>query len=148
MAEAFEPSAEPIWILLDGGVERAIPHTELQAGHIVVASAGNTIPCDGTIQRGFARIDQHALTGELEPVDKDEGDRVFASSLVIEARILILAEHTGPEVLASQVVHILTKVSDYRSLVKSRANCSSMPASVRPTSPPVPEQSCSGRSSR
>ena len=44
---------------------------KLQVGDIVVVNAGEIIPVDGIIIEGMGSIDQHKLTGEAQPAEKN-----------------------------------------------------------------------------
>ncbi|QLA17255.1 potassium-transporting ATPase subunit KdpB [Desulfolutivibrio sulfoxidireducens] len=45
----------------------------LRRGDVVLASAGDTIPCDGEILEGIASVDESAITGESAPVIREAG---------------------------------------------------------------------------
>ena len=51
-------------------LEIELPIEALRAGDRVKVSAGQPVPVDGTIQHGTAIIDQRALTGEAQPVER------------------------------------------------------------------------------
>ena len=40
-------------------------------------------------------IDQHALTGESTPAEKGVGDRVFASTVLVAGKILVVGGEVG-----------------------------------------------------
>jgi len=101
-----------IWILKDG-IEVEIPFEQLQTGDIVVVNAGEQIPADGIIIRGSASVDQHILTGESQPVEKDIDDRVFAATLMISGRIYIRVEKAGQETVAAKICEILENTADF-----------------------------------
>jgi cation transport ATPase len=56
---------------------------------------GEQILVDGWILEGAAQIDERNLTGETIPVFCAQGQAVYASTLVIDGKICIVAEHTG-----------------------------------------------------
>ncbi|HKD77983.1 MAG TPA: potassium-transporting ATPase subunit KdpB, partial [Ktedonobacterales bacterium] len=55
-----------------GAIER-ISSAKLRAGDIVLVSAGEHIPSDGTILEGVASVDESAITGESAPVIREAG---------------------------------------------------------------------------
>lgn len=102
------------------GVEVEVPLATLQVGDIIVVTAGETIPVDGIITVGMASIDQHILTGESQPTEKEVGDQVFASTVILSGRIDIRVEKTGEETTTAKIAEILTHTADFKSSVQSR----------------------------
>jgi len=71
---------------------RELPASELQRGDIVVITAGEVIPGDGTVIEGIASVDESAITGESAPVIREAGgDRsaVTGGTRVLSDRIVV-----------------------------------------------------------
>ncbi|MBP2170345.1 K+-transporting ATPase ATPase B chain [Erwinia toletana] len=71
----------------------SVPAESLRKGDIVLASAGDIIPCDGEVIEGGASVDESAITGESAPVIRESGGdfasvtggtRVLSDWLVIQ----------------------------------------------------------------
>ncbi len=84
-----------------------------------MVNAGEVVPIDGLIHSGIASIDQHILTGELQPIEKKRGDSVFAGTVVLEGKIQIKVEKTGKETVAAQIGNILDKTADFKTSMQS-----------------------------
>ncbi len=108
-----------VWLSKDD-IEIQIPFKELRLNDIIVVSAGETIPIDGVITDGHANIDQHMLTGELQPAEKGCNDEVLAATIVLSGKIYIRVEKSGAETVASQINKTLTNMSDYKSTLQTR----------------------------
>ena len=108
-----------VWIEREG-VEVEIPFETLSVGDMVVVHAGQTICVDGIITGGVASIDERALTGESQPVEKSVGERVFASTILLSGRISIQVEKAGRDTVAAQIGDILNSTADFKSSVLSR----------------------------
>ncbi len=54
---------------------------ELAPGDLVLVRPGERLPMDGAVVRGRSSIDQSPITGESIPVEKGEGDTVFAGTI-------------------------------------------------------------------
>jgi K+-transporting ATPase ATPase B chain len=80
---------ETVAHLKDG---REVSASELQKGDIVVVTAGEAIPGDGTVIEGIASVDESAITGESAPVIREAGgDRsaVTGGTRVLSDRIVV-----------------------------------------------------------
>lgn len=124
----FEYQSQNVWVLHDDPQTRSghrleveIPFDTLQIGDTVVVNVGQMIPIDGLITHGYASIDQRILTGESQPAEKEVGDEVFASTIVIEGRICIRVERVGSETVAAQIGDLLRSTTDFKSSVQSKA---------------------------
>jgi Cu2+-exporting ATPase len=114
----FGKQPRTVWVI-SNGVELEIPFSQLKTQDIIVINAGETIPIDGLIHSGIASIDQHVLTGELQPMAKGVGNSVFAGTVVLEGQIHIQVEKTGQETVAAQIGNILEKTADFKATMQS-----------------------------
>jgi K+-transporting ATPase ATPase B chain len=81
--------SETVAHLKDG---REVPASELRRGDVVVVSAGEIIPGDGTVIEGIASVNESAITGESAPVIREAGgDRsaVTGGTTVLSDRIVV-----------------------------------------------------------
>jgi Cu+-exporting ATPase len=93
--------------VLRDGKEFDVPLTEIAIAEQVVIRPGERIPVDGQIVSGATSVDQSALTGESLPVDKKEGDQVFAGTLNQFGSVLVAVEKVGAETAFGQVVQMV-----------------------------------------
>ena len=87
----------------DGSLEHC-PIAEARAGDLIEAHTGEKIAVDGTVRSGSAVVDQSAITGEFVPVERHEGDEVFAGTVVKNGNIRIEARKVGDETVVSRIV--------------------------------------------
>jgi potassium-transporting ATPase ATP-binding subunit len=81
--------SETVAHLKDG---REVPASELRRGDVVVVTAGEIIPGDGTVIEGIASVNESAITGESAPVIREAGgDRsaVTGGTTVLSDRIVV-----------------------------------------------------------
>jgi Cu2+-exporting ATPase len=107
------------WVVRDGQKIR-VSVAEIQLGETVVAYPGERIAVDGTVLEGKALVDQAMLTGESVPVEKEEGNPVFASTVVREGKLYVRADRIGSETEAAQILRLVegapmreTKIQNY-----------------------------------
>lgn len=120
LADLFGGQVDTVWVLVDGQ-EVETPVAQVESGDTVVVQAGQMVPVDGAITQGAATIDQHTLTGESQPVEKDVGDSVLASTIVLSGRICIAVQKAGDATVAAQIGEMLTHTDDFKQLLHSRS---------------------------
>ncbi|MEM7538635.1 MAG: heavy metal translocating P-type ATPase [Chloroflexota bacterium] len=108
------------WVKVDD-IDVKIAVEQLKQGDIVLVGAGGVIPVDGTIIAGIAAIDQHILTGEAQQAEKEVGDQVFASTIVLSGNISIKVEKAGQETTVARIGQILNDTIDFKSEAHLRA---------------------------
>jgi Cu2+-exporting ATPase len=119
LINVFGVPPSKVWLRKDG-VEISVDFTGIKPGDILVVSAGEIIPADGTVQEGMATVDQHILTGESQPLEKAEGDKVFASTLMLTGRIYVLIEKAGRDTVAAKIGTILNNTQEYKNTLITR----------------------------
>ncbi len=110
----FHDLPHTVWMVRDG-IEIEVPLKSIRQGDTIVLHGGKIVPVDGVIIEGFAGIDQQALTGEAQIVEKLPGDVVFANTILINGRIIIKVEKSGTETTANQIAEIMFKSINYKS---------------------------------
>lgn len=79
LAQVYGAKPRTAWMLVRG-MEVEVPLEDVQVGDVVVVSAGEMIPVEGTA----------ALSAfESRPIPKGPGDHVFATTRVLSGRIII-----------------------------------------------------------
>ncbi|MGB0386868.1 MAG: heavy metal translocating P-type ATPase [Ardenticatenaceae bacterium] len=120
LSNLFGEQPRSVWVLTHDEVEVEIPFEALHSGDTIIVSAGQMIPVDGIIERGAAKIDQHKLTGESQPIEKGVGEPVLASTLVLAGKLYIQVEKTGHQTVAMQIGQLLEETADFKNSVQSR----------------------------
>lgn len=117
VAHLYREMPKTVWQLVDG-VEIETPLADIKAGDVIIVNSGSVIPVDGVIQDGNALIDQQALTGESQPAEREDGDAVFANTIVIAGRLLIRVERSGDETTSAQISEMLLNSVSFKSGVQ------------------------------
>ena len=98
-------------------IELQVHFHDLQVGDQVKVNAGEVILVDGQIMAGLGQIDQHILTGESQPVDKESGDSVFASTLLLSGWLTIEVMTAGEHTVAAKISQILNETQSYKDTI-------------------------------
>lgn len=101
-------------IRLDGR-EVEVPVESLELNSIVIARPGTRLPVDGLILSGRSAIDQSPVTGESMPVDKVEGDKVFAGSLNGEGALEIQVTRLAKDSTLARVAQMVEQAQAQKS---------------------------------
>lgn len=119
LSNLFGEQNRSAWVLQDG-VEVEVPFDEVKVGDIVVVSAGEMIPVDGTVLHGIGSVDQRMLTGESQPVEKGVGESVFAATTLLSGHLQITVEKAGADAVAAQIGEIWSRTADYKTSIETR----------------------------
>jgi Cu+-exporting ATPase len=79
----------------------------VKEGDLVLVNNGDSIPVDGKIFSGEARIDEHMITGESLPAHKAEGDDVVGGTLLVDGNIRIKATTVGRASVLSNIIRLV-----------------------------------------
>lgn len=119
LANIFSQQPRVVWVERHG-VEIQLPFEALKRGDIVVVEAGESILADGVVVSGYASVDQHMLTGESIPLEREAGDQVFAATLVLSGKIRIQVEQAGQDTISAQIREMLAHTATYKPTVQLR----------------------------
>ena len=90
--------------ITDTGAEEEVPVAALHAGNLLQIRPGEKIPVDGIVQNGTSWVDESMLSGESLPVEKKNGDKVFAGTLNQKGAFTLKATNIGEATLLGQIV--------------------------------------------
>ena len=93
-----------VWRVKDDGSLERIAIAQARAGDLIEVHTGEKIAVDGTVRSGTAVVDQSAITGEFVPVERHDGDEVFAGTVVKNGNIRVEARKVGDETVVSRIV--------------------------------------------
>jgi Cu2+-exporting ATPase len=119
LVSVFGKQPRTAFLHLDG-VDIEVPLDEIKPGDVIAVHTGEVIPVDGVVCEGQALVDQHMLTGEFVPAEKESGSPVFALTLVIGGRLLITVERAGKETTSAKISTILNETATFRLTAQSK----------------------------
>jgi Cd2+/Zn2+-exporting ATPase len=88
---------------------------DVQVGDILVVRPGEKIPLDGVVINGVSTVDQAAITGESLPVNKTEGDEVFAATLNEEGYLEVRITKKSDETVLSKIIKLVKESQKRKS---------------------------------
>jgi Cd2+/Zn2+-exporting ATPase len=117
LLELTPPMAERI---LPDGKTQSVPASEVRRADRILIRAGETIPVDGTISSGRSSVDQKTITGESEPVLREQGDPVFAGTINGDGTLEVMASGSVGDALVSRVVALVKSAQAKRAPIERR----------------------------
>ena len=102
--------------------EQVVPIRSVTLGDIVIVRPGERIPADGTVIFGSSSIDEAMLTGESEPVSKEEGSLVCAGTIngqgVLRVEVTGLLNNTA----LGRIIHLVEQAQSSKAPIQSIAD--------------------------
>jgi len=89
------------------GKEEEVPSKELEIGDVIRVRPGDNIAADGQIISGSSSINQANITGESLPVDKKDGDDVFAGTINLTGVLEIRVSRAGTDTTLGKVRELI-----------------------------------------
>ncbi len=80
---------------------------DIGLGETLIVRPGERIALDGTVLEGSSAIDESPITGESVPVEKREGDPVYAGSLATTGLIEVRVTATSRDTTLARVVYLV-----------------------------------------
>ncbi|NOT28611.1 MAG: cadmium-translocating P-type ATPase [Acidobacteria bacterium] len=101
------------------GVEHRIPVEQVHVGDEVLIKPGEKLPLDGVVVAGHSEVNEAPLTGESVPVDRSQGDEVFAGTInghgALDVRVTRLVRDTR----VARILHLVEAAQATRAPVQS-----------------------------
>jgi len=105
----------------DGRIER-IAIAQIKIGDVVIITAGERLPTDGTVVGGSTSVDESMLTGESMPVHKQAGDRVYAGTHNIEGMLKVRTAAAGTGTQLAEIVRLTRQAQGSKAPIQRTAD--------------------------
>jgi Cd2+/Zn2+-exporting ATPase len=93
--------------LVANGVREDVPVREIAVGDVVLVRPGSRLPVDGVVVAGSSAVDESPITGESMPIEKGEGDEVYAGSINQTGALHVRATKAYEDTALARIVHLV-----------------------------------------
>ena len=107
--------APDVAVVLRDGVQVEVPAAEVRTGETVLVKNGAKVPVDGTVSGGSGALDEASITGESIPVEKTEGDQVFAGTVSTGGFLQVVATGVGADTTLARIIHRVEEAQDAKA---------------------------------
>lgn len=100
------------------GVEKEIPISEVKPGYRILVRPGEKIPVDGEVMSGASFVDESMISGEPVPVQKEQGDDVFAGTINQKGSFQFEARKVGGDTVLAQIIKMVQQAQGSKAPVQ------------------------------
>lgn len=87
--------------------EERIMVDDVKVGDIIIVRPGERISLDGKVVKGYSTINQSPITGESIPIEKVEGDEVYAGTINGEGSLEVEVIHLSRDSTLAGIIHLI-----------------------------------------
>lgn len=107
--------APPMVLVRDAAGERAIDIEQVAPGALMIVKPGEKIALDGIVRNGRSDVNQAPITGESLPVEKLEGDEVFAGTINGHGALTVAVTRRRADTTLARIVHLVESAQAKRA---------------------------------
>ncbi len=97
------------------GKEVILPVEEVEVSDSIIIRPGEKIPLDGRVIGGSSSVDQSPITGESIPIEKREGDDVFAGTLNQRGVLEVVVTKLSGDTTLAKIIHLVEEAQARKS---------------------------------
>ncbi len=101
--------------VIQDGVAKIIPLSEVKAGDLVLVKPGGKIPTDGVVKEGLSDVNESIATGESKPIAKKPGDDVIAGTINGDGSLKINVTKIGEDTFLAGVMRLVQEAQASKS---------------------------------
>ena len=102
-------------LVRDDAGERRIALDLVMPGALMIVKPGDRIALDGVVSTGRSDVNQAPITGESMPVEKAEGDEVFAGTINGHGAMVVAVTRRRADTTLARIVHLVESAQAQRA---------------------------------
>lgn len=106
----------PVDVLVrDAAGERRVSIEQVDPGAVMIVRPGEKLALDGIVRDGRSDVNQAPITGESLPVEKAEGDEVFAGTINGHGALTVAVTRRRADTTLARIVHLVESAQARRA---------------------------------
>lgn len=111
--------APDVAVVMRDGKQVEIPAAAVEPDETVLVKNGAKVPVDGVVIGGTGALDESSITGESIPVEKGEGDEVFAGTISGGGFLQVRATGIGADTTLARIIHRVEEAQDAKAATQT-----------------------------
>ncbi|MFD1505457.1 cation-translocating P-type ATPase [Georgenia yuyongxinii] len=107
--------APDVAVVLRDGEQVEVHAAAVAPGETVLVKNGAKVPVDGEVIGGTGALDEASITGESMPVEKSDGDQVFAGTVSRGGLLQVRATGIGADTTLARIIHRVEEAQDAKA---------------------------------
>lgn len=113
--ELTEMAPESALKQMENGEFEEVDVFDVDEGDVLLVKTGAKVPVDGTVLSGTGHINEASITGESMPVEKEEGSKIFAGTILENGTIQVVADRVGEDTTFGKIIELVEEAQDSKS---------------------------------
>lgn len=107
-----------VTVVHEGGHMIEMPIEKVKVGDTLLVKPGEKIAVDGVVSYGSSFVDESMISGEPVPVEKTEGNKVFAGTINQKGSFQYKAEKVGGDTLLAHIIKMVQQAQGSKAPVQ------------------------------
>ena len=107
--------APPEALVRRGKEEVRLPVEDVAVGDLIIVKPGERIAMDGIVKSGVSAVNEATITGESIPVEKTEGDTVYAGTINEHGALEIIVTKTAENSTLAKILHLVEEAQTQKA---------------------------------
>lgn len=107
-----------VTVIHEGGHQAEMPVTGVTVGITLLVKPGERIPVDGTVSSGNSFVDESMISGEPVPVEKTNGEKVFAGTINQKGSFQFIAGKVGGDTVLAHIIKMVQEAQGSKAPVQ------------------------------
>ncbi|SDI17543.1 heavy metal translocating P-type ATPase [Proteiniclasticum ruminis] len=88
---------------------------EVDVEDVLLVKTGAKVPVDGRVLSGEGYVSEASITGESLPVEKKQGSKVYAGTILENGTLQIVADRVGEDTTFGRIIELVEEAQDAKS---------------------------------